>query len=630
MSKKRMMLVLGLLVVVSLLLPSCKKAKPGQVQFKEPEKTMVICQGQEPDTLYIYGGSMLAASHIQTALYDSAAESIAMDDLSFEYQATITTKLPSLADGDAVIGTATAKAGDKVIDNTGEPVELAAGVMIRPAGCRTSDCAVEYDGSSEVEMDQMAVTFTLLDGITWADGTPLKASDSVYSFELASDPDTPNPSRFSEERTASYEATDDKTIVWKGLPGFIDSQYFTNLWIPLPEHQLGEMTPADIVESEAASRIAMGYGAFTTKEWVAGDHITVHRNYYYFREDEGLPKVDEIVFRFIGEDPNVAVAALLAGECDIITQDTHPDELVDLLLEKEAAGELVPYIVTGTVWEHVDFGINPVDEYATTRPDFFEDVRMRQAIAMCIDRQVLVDELLYGRSEVIHTYLPSNHPLFNANVKEWPYDPTAAQALLDDMGWTDEDGDGIRECNGCNVEGAEDGTPLAFNWGSTTATVRQNIMQIGQVNLKECGIDVTLENLSADEWFADGPEGPLFGRHFDLGEFAWLTGVDPPCELYLTSEWPSEESGWAGQNDPGFTDEEYDRVCNAALQSLPGTPEYEQNHLKAQELFAEKLPVVPLHLKLKIAAARPQVSGFSVDPTCNTEMFNIEAFDISD
>jgi peptide/nickel transport system substrate-binding protein len=569
---------------------------------------------------------MLAAVHIQTAIYDAAALPSGVDDAGFAYQAKIMEKLPSLDDGDAVIEVATVSAGDSVIDDSGELVELAEGVMIRPPGCRSSDCAVEYTGG-DAQLDQMVVTFKLLD-MTWSDGTPVKASDSVYSFELAKDPDTPNPSRYTEDRTASYEATDDKTIVWTGLPGLLDSTYFINIWVPMPEHAWGEMSAAEIVESEEASRTPIGYGAFTMKEWVAGDHITVVKNEHYFRADEGLPKVDEVVFRFIGEDPNVAVAALLAGECDIITQDTSPDQLLELLIEKDEAGELDAAIVTGTVWEHVDFGINPVDDYAATRPDFFEDVRMRQAIAMCVDRQSMVDELFYGLSEVIHTYLPSNHPFFNDSVKQYPYDPAAAQALLDEMGWTDEDGNGVRECNGCDVEGAEDGTPLAFKWGSTDATLRKNVMQIGQANLKECGFDVTLENLTADEWFADGPEGPLFGRHFDMGEFAWLTGVEPPCDLYLTSQWPSEDNGWAGQNDPGFTDSDYDLACNAALQSLPGTAAYRDNHLKAQEIFAEGLPVLPLYLRLKVAASRPEVTGFIMDPTCNTEMFNIENFDI--
>jgi peptide/nickel transport system substrate-binding protein len=151
-------------------------------------------------------------------------------------------------------------------------------------------------------------------------------------------------------------------------------------------------------------------------------------------------------------------------------------------------------------------------------------------------------------------------------------------------------------------------------------------MQIFQVNLLECGFDVTLENLPAGEWFDGGPVGPLFGRHFDLGEFAWLTGVEPPCGLYLGSEWPSEESGWAGQNDPGFIDAAYDKACNAAVQSLPGTAEYMENHLEAQRIFAELLPVVPLFLRIKLAATRPEITGFIMDPTANSEMWNIENF----
>jgi peptide/nickel transport system substrate-binding protein len=619
---KKWFLLVALATIMTLVLPACGPGKP-----TEP-KTLIVCQGQEPDTLYIWGGSMLAASHIQTGLYEQSTEARATDSRSFGYQATITEKLPSLDDGDAVIETVTVKAGDKVVDDTGEPVELAEGVMIRPAGCYSSDCAIAYDGSSEVQMEQMKSTFTLVEGLTWADGTAVKASDSAYSFKLASDPDTPNPSRYTEDRTASYEAPDDRTIVWAGLPGYRDSQYMINIWIPLPEHILGEMSAADIVESEEASRTPIGYGSFTMKEWVTGDHITVVKNEHYFRADEGLPKVDEVVYRFIEEDPNAAIAALLAGECDILTQDLSLEGQAELLIEKEEEGALVPTFVTGTVWEHVDFGINPVEEYADTRPDLFEDVRIRQAIAMCLDRQTVVDELLYGKSVVIHSYIPEEHPLYNDQVKQYPYDPAAAMALLDDMGWTDEDGDGVRECNGCDVEGAEDGDPLAFKWGSTDAPLRVNAMQIFQVNLKECGFDVTLENLPASEWFADGPEGPLFGRHFDLGEFAWLTGVDPPCQLYLTSEWPSEEGGWAGQNNPGYTNPEFDKVCNAAIQSLPGTPEYEQNHKESQRIFAEELPVVPLYLRLKLAAYRPEVQGFIMDTTINSEMWNIENFDL--
>ncbi len=589
----------------------------------EEPKTLVICMAQEPDSLYLYGSNMAAALHVQAALYDATMQPFALDDRSFGYQATITEKLPSLEDGDAAIDVVAVRAGDRVLDAGGEPVELAEGVRIRPAGCRSSDCAVEYTGGV-IEMDQMVATFTLVDGLTWADGEPVKASDSVYSFILASDPLTPKLSRYAEDRTASYEAPDDKTIVWKGLPGLLDSTYFVNIWVPLPEHAWGDMTAAKVAKAVEASRMPMGYGPFTVESWEAGRSITLVENKHYFRADEGLPKVDEIVFRIIGEDPNAAVAALLAGECDVLTQDTHVDELVALLLEAEEIGELKTHITTGAVGEHVDFGINPVESYG--RPDFFEDKRVRQAIAMCLDRQTVADELLYGRTALLSSYVPDNHPLYSPDVKKWPYDPAAAQALLEEVGWKDENGDGVREAHG--VGGINDGTRLTFKWSTTTARLQVDMMRIFQTNLRECGIDVTLDSMPADVWFADGPVGPLFGRHFDMGEYSWMTRVEPPCDLYLSAEIPSDETDWWGNNAPGYINPEFDQVCNNALQSLPGTDEYRANHLRAQEIFAEDLPTVPLFLRLIIAASRPEVVGFEMDSTAYTEMWNIENFDL--
>jgi peptide/nickel transport system substrate-binding protein len=646
-NKKKWFALVALVTIAGLVLAACqcgqekptatgaptkttepKSTKAGGEPTAEPKepKTLVICLGQEPDSLYLYGSNMAAALHVQTALYDATVQPGAVDDRSFAYQATITTKLPSLEDGDAVINTVKVKAGDKVVSADGNPAELAEGVMVKPAGCRTADCAIEYDGSGEIEMDQMAVTFTLVDGLTWADGEPVKASDSVYSFGLYMDPDTPTATRYTGERTASYEAPDDKTLVWTGLPGYIDSVYFSNIWTPMPEHVWGEMSAAELVEAEESRMTPMGYGPFTTESWEAGKSITLVKNEHYFRASEGLPKIDKIVYRIVGEDPNVALAALESGECDILTQDTHMDEIVDLLLEKEEAGVLVPYLVAGTVWEHVDFGINPVESY--DRPDFFEDVRVRRAIAMCLDRETVVDELFYGRTTLLNSYVPDIHPLYNPDVEKFTYDPAAAQALLEKVGWKDEDGDGIREAHG--VEGITDGTKLAFKWGSTTAQLRVNMMQIFQVNLKGCGIDMTLDNMPADVWFDETSEGPLTGRHFDMGQYAFLSGVEPACNVYLSSEIPSEENGWAGQNYTGYSNPEFDRICNAALQSLPGTDAYRENHLAAQLIFARDLPTIPLFPRLKIAATRPEVIGFNVDPTANTEIWNVENFDIAE
>jgi peptide/nickel transport system substrate-binding protein len=139
--------------------------------------------------------------------------------------------------------------------------------------------------------------------------------------------------------------------------------------------------------------------------------------------------------------------------------------------------------------------------------------------------------------------------------------------------------------------------------------------------------------------FAAGPEGALFGRRFDLAQFAWMTGVTPPCDLFLTEQIPGDPNtvdenglarfpyGWGGQNETGYSNLEYDRLCQAALETLPGQPGYQENHHQAQEIFAAELPVVPLYLRLKLAVTRPDMCGFIMDPTALSEMWNIEKFD---
>jgi peptide/nickel transport system substrate-binding protein len=644
---KKLSVLLGALVVLSMLLSACATPTPQVVQetvvvektvevettvevvvevtptpgpaAPDEPKTLVVCQGQEPDTLYWYGGSMLAARHVQHAIYDGP-----IDNRTYSYQPVILEKLPDLEDGDAVINTVTVQAGDMIVDDSLSPVELLEGVLVRPAGCNSSECAIEFDGEP-LEMDQMEVTFQLISGLMWSNGDPLTTDDSVYTFELNSDPDTP-VSRYTVDRTASYEAPTDTTAVWTGLPGYIDSVYFTNFWPPLPralwQEELGYQA-ADLLQAEESSRLPMGWGPFVITEWVSGDHITAERNPNYFRANEGLPYVDTVIFRFVA-DSNSAVAQLISGECDIVTQDASLEDQAELLLRLEQEGVIDPVFVTGTVWEHVDFGITPVPEYV--RPDFFGDVRVRQAIAYCLDRETVIDSILYGRSIPIASYIPPEHPLYAGDrLTEYNFDPEMGMELLEEVGWVVGD-DGVRVASG--VEGIPDGTRLEFNWGSTNASMRIQYMQIHQQDLRACGIQVNLQNLTAAEWFADGPEGPLFGRRYDLGSFAWLTGVEPPCGLYLSTEMPSEENGWAGQNNPGFINEEYDAACLRALSALPGTDDYVEGHLEAQRIFSEQVPVIPLFLRIKLAATRPEVSGFVMDPTENSEMWNIETLDL--
>ena len=670
MSRKSIVLALSLLVLASLVLVACQPqtieviktvevvtteiveitgtpvvtvvtATPEPVVPEPVEpRTLVICMGQEPETLYALGNAMLAMSSVLEAVYDGP-----VDGRSFDYQPVILEKLASLADGDAVINVVDVAAGAKVVDNDGNPVELAADVMYRPAGCNAPECAVAYDGTSTVQMDQLVVTTKLLPGLLWSDGTPLTAADSVYGFNLTSDPDT-TTSKYGTDRTQSYEATDDVTAVWTGLPGYMDSTYFLNFWTPYPAHLWSQYTAAELLTEIDGQQLWTGWGAYIITEWVRGDHISLIKNPNYFRAAEGLPKFDNVVYRFVGANSNANIAAVLAGDCDIVDQTSSLDDQSELLLELQAAGQINATFVTGTTWEHADFNIRPLEGagFAAWDEDGdgmgpFGDVRLRQAVAMCMDRQAAVDTVLFGQSIVLGTYIPPEHPLYNPDVTVWPFDPAAAGTLLDEIGWLDDDGDPATPRVASAVTGVPDGTLLEFSFETTNATMRQQYTQIMAESMAQCGIKVNLNYYPASEWFADGPDGVLFGRRTDLGAFAWLTGVQPACDLYISDAVPGDPTevdadgnplypfGWGGQNQTGYMSAEYDTVCKAALQALPGQPAYEENHLAAQAIFANDLPVVPLFLRLKLAATRPDMCNFFMDPTANSEMWNIEAFD---
>jgi peptide/nickel transport system substrate-binding protein len=114
-------------------------------------------------------------------------------------------------------------------------------------------------------------------GLVWSDGTPLTAKDSVYSFNLVGDPDTPT-SKYTFEHSASYEAVDDVTAVWSGMPGFMDSTYFINFWSPSPEHLWGQYTPVELNEAIDGNAMYTGWGPYIIDEWIKGDRITMHKN----------------------------------------------------------------------------------------------------------------------------------------------------------------------------------------------------------------------------------------------------------------------------------------------------------------------------------------------------------------
>lgn len=591
-----------------------------------PDRTLVVCLGSEPDSLYYYGSSMLASSQVMQAIYDGP-----IDNRSYSFQPVILQKLPSLADGDAVLEQVTVSEGELIVTDDVSLGALEPGMIVRPSGCFNTRCAIEYTGG-EITLDQMVVTFKLLPGLKWSDGAPLTIHDSIFSFNLNADPQTPT-SKFTIERTASYTAQDDLTSVWTALPGFTDSTYFLNFWTPLPEHILDGYTAEDLLKNETSTRAPTGWGPYEIEGWNMGENIVLHKNPHYFRAGEGLPHFEHLIFRFVGENPNANIAAIISGECDIIDQSSRLQEQTQLLSQLEEAGHIQVQTTHGAAWEHVSFGIAPYsyeDSYAPRsgdRPDFFGDTRTRQAIALCMDRAQL-NTVLYGNNAIAtNSYVPREHPLFNPTLPRYDYDPEAGLALLEEVGWVmGEDNVLIAE----SVENVPDGTRFEVNYWTTNTPIRQQASQILQQTLSNCGIWIDLQYWVPAEFFDSGPQGPIFGRRFDMVEFAWLSGSEPTCELFVSDQISGDPEdgfcGWGCLNLTGWSSPEYDNACHQALNSLPGQITYAEYHLEAQRIFAQELPAIPLYQGIRVAAARPDMCGFILDPTMMIELWNIESF----
>lgn len=604
--------------------PSAPTVEPSPTPV--PPKTLTVCLSEEPQTLYIYGGSSRSMWNVLEAVYDGP-----YDTRQFSTQAVILAKMPSLADGDAVLQPVTVQSGDPVVNTAGQLVAFAPGVVVFPSGCNSPECAVAWDGSAALQMDRLSVTFKLLDGIRWSDGAPLTAEDSVFSFDLAAHPDSPT-SKGVIDRTASYTALDALTVEWVGVPGFVDQRYPTFFFSPLPKHVLGGLSAAEILQDETARRKPLGWGPYVIDEWIPGERIRLSKNAQYFRAGEGLPRYDFLEFTFNGNPADSALMALVGGQCDIVDQNDGFLPLLEELINTENNGRLKLYLAQGAEWEHLDFGIRPAsyddgyDPASGDRPDLFGDVRTRRAFALCIDRGKLITELFKNRSAVPAGYLPPSHPLFQADLPAYSYDPQAGAQLLDEVGWKDADGDPNTPRVAAGISGVPDGTPLQAQLLTTSAAIRQEVARQVRDGLAACGVGTTTVFMDPGTLFAAGPQGPLFGRSFDLAMFYWESGARTPCQLYTSEQAPSSANQWIGANVTGYTNPAFDAACRAAFWSLPDQADFAAKNQAAERLFAEELPVIPLYYQLKIAISQPDLCGLELDLTARSLLSNLEVF----
>lgn len=584
----------------------------------EPPSVLTVCLGDEPSSLFLYGDISASARGILQSIYDGP-----YDVYNGRVDPVILLQIPTLENGGAELRQVSVQPGTVIMDAFGNWVSLQEGVSYRPSGCLSEDCAQIFEGDQPVFMDELLVRFQLLPEIQWSDGTPLTASDSVYSYEIAKQifGNTLEILRF----TKTYLALDSQTVEWKSIPGF-QGPYAINFFSPLPNHFWNSMSVDELFTSEKSVRSPIGWGPYIIEEWTPNDHITLSRNNNYFRIEEGLPLFDYLVFRFTrnGQD---AIDALLVGECDFVDETALEIGAIPQLAEIQTGNQIRIQAGLKTSWEQMVFGIDTLIE---DHINFFDEKEVRQAIALCTNRQLVIDQLLMGFSEVPETFLLPGDVYQNPDVASYPFNPEAALELLASAGWVDFDQDVNTPLTSFGIAGVEDGTELAFDYIVPKDAHRQKTAELIKESLAQCGVRVNLIVQNWEQFLEPGPDGVLFGRRFDMTQLAWAESKTSPCILFMSDEIPGStpeyEKGWGGLNLSGYSSPDYDKACRSALYTLPDLDENRQAHNLAQAIYSGDLPSVPLYWLPEITAMRSDMCLAFDDLDTNYKLAFIEAF----
>lgn len=584
-------------------------------EMPPPPKTLVVCLGSEPESLFIYENTQPEADTILQAIYDGP-----LDVRNYKYEPVILTKIPSLEDGDARIEQVTVEEGEIYLNpETQLPDTLEAQKPYFPPGCHQMDCAQSFS-EGEVVMDRMVAEFELLPGITWSDGEPLKASDSVYSFHVDADEATPT-TKYLVQRTSRYVALDEIRAQWVGIPGFLDPEFESNFWSPLPEHILGSYTVAELFELEEATTDPIGWGPYVIESWKPGVEIVMRSSETYFRYEEGLPTFEILRFRFLGADYISALEQTLTGECDILDETIFSTSQWEEALGLVEDGRIKIASTPGPVIERMDFNI--LKDSSIDSISLFSETRTRQAIAGCIDRQTLMEEATNGLSIVPDSYLPPSHPLHSTDTAPQGLSQSDAVDLLEAIGWRDHDEDPTTPRVAQGIEGIMNDTPLTFHLLTTNDSIHEMIAEKVKEDLYQCGMSVTVEYGEPSEIFTPWPNGPVFGGRFDTVAWAWPVFVSPPCELFAGFEIPSADFPY-GLNAAGFRDAVYDQACQRILYGPAIGEDYLEAVGETEDIFQTQLPSIPLFFRPRVIAFGSGLCGIDLDPTTFSALWNIE------
>jgi peptide/nickel transport system substrate-binding protein len=422
--------------------------------------------------------------------------------------------------------------------------------------------------------DRRTLTFRLRDGVTWSDGVPVTADDVVFTYRAWTSPELAWEGAHLLAAVEAVEAIDARTVAFR-----FTHPYSTQLLdvaagaVILPAHAWGKLPFAEWrADTDWFRANLVVNGPFTLAAWRPQQEIVLERNPLYY--EEGLPRLDRVVVRVVPEQAT-QLTQLLAGQLDFVVQ-LAPDDAPKV--ERAPGVELVSYWTRG----YITIGWN-------VRGDLFADAAVRRAMTLGIDRETLVESIWGDLARPIASPIPPDTWAWSEEVSPLPYDPAAARRLLDEAGWVDRDGDGVRD---------KDGRPFRFRLITNAGnSQREDALVIIQDQLARIGVAVVPEALEFHTLIDQITKG-----EFDATVIGW--GI--PTTFDFRYAYHSAEIG--GTNVVGFADPEVDRLLEEARQA-PDMPSMGPYLDRLQRIQQELQPYTYLWQSRRLLGIRERVKG---------------------
>jgi len=479
---------------------------------------------------------------------------------------------------------------------------------------------VENGGVSE---DLTAITWVLQEGLLWSDGTPVTASDVAFTAQYCMDPEGGCAQLRVFNGVESVEVVDDRTVtVHFDAPTPVPYGPFVSMVSPIIQAaQFAECTGARAPECTEANFYPIGTGPFTVVDFRPNDVIQFEANENY--RDPMLPHFQTLTFKGGGDAASAGRAVMETGEMDYAW---NLQLAPDVIAEMAQGGAGVPISAFGTLVERIE--INMTDPSPDLPPEtrstraaphpFFSDIRVRQALSMAIDRELLV-EIGYGAAGQVTCNLVPAPLAFASDANEScrMQDLDGARALLDAAGWT-VGGDGIR----VNA----DGRRLTIDYQTSTNAVRQDFQALIQQWWREIGVEANLRNINASVFFGGDPGSPDTFQKFyaDVEMYANLfPGTDPQQYLgaYRCGLEPNPDSQWQGENINRFCDPAYDALY-AELTQTASLSERARIARELNDILIQNYIVVPLVHRGRVDARANSLGGVLLN-TWDSGLWNI-------